>query len=401
MASKSNGKLSLKKQLAILEDCMANDTDLSKELESLNHTYDSLRYRTNDKVFDAKSSYFTVEEMAQKKNDIPTISFFTGCGGLDLGFENAGFGTIASFEINPIFCETIRKNRPEWNVFGPPDYSGDLRNIDEIETILRRKVGIGKQFEGVFHGGPPCQPFSIAANQRFAKWGDNFKRIGYSHENYGNLLFDYIHFIVNFKPRVFLIENVPGLKTVDKGEQISNALKLLSKNGYTVNKPFVLDAKDHRVPQTRKRLFIVGWRGKGDFEIPNGNYLPIPCYKAFERPLDGLANNETRRHKAESVRRYMELDYGERDHLGRVDRLSPNHPSKTVIAGGTKGGGRSHLHPFIPRTMSVRESARLQTFPDDFEFSGSTARQFTQVGNAVPPLLAHRLARSIHRGIYS
>ena len=95
----------------------------------------------------------------------------------------------------------------------------------------------------------------------------------------------------------------------------------------------------------------------------------------------------------------MILKYGERDKLGRVDRLDPRLPSKTVIAGGTKGGGRSHLHPFIPRTLSVRECARLQTFPDNYVFTGSNARQFTQVGNAVPPLLAYKLANSIKQSI--
>lgn len=81
-----------------------------------------------------------------------------------------------------------------------------------------------------------------------------------------------------------------------------------------------------------------------------------------------------------------------RHKLGRVDRLDPAHPSKTIIAGGTAGGGRSHLHPYIPRTLSVRESARIQTFPDNYEFLGPVARQFTQVGNAVPPVLAAQLA---------
>jgi len=97
----------------------------------------------------------------------------------------------------------------------------------------------------------------------------------------------------------------------------------------------------------------------------------------------------------------MELNYGERDHLGRVDRLNPALPAKTIISGGSGGGGRSHLHPFIPRTLSPRESARLQTFPDDYIFLGHPARQFTQIGNAVPPLLALKLARSIYESIFA
>ena len=98
---------------------------------------------------------------------------------------------------------------------------------------------------------------------------------------------------------------------------------------------------------------------------------------------------------------YMKLGFGGRDKLGRVDRIDPFRPSKTIIAGGTGGGGRSHLHPYIPRTMSVRECARLQTFPDSYEFTGPVARQFTQVGNAVPPVLAYIMAKAIHESIYA
>ena len=127
---------------------------------------------------------------------------------------------------------------------------------------------------------------------------------------------------------------------------------------------------------------------------------PVPCYKALAAPLGALENHITRQHRADSILRYMELKYGQRDHLGRVDRLNPRLPSKTVIAGGVKGGGRSHLHPEIPRTLSVRESARLQTFPDDYVFCGPPARQFTQVGNAVPPVLAMKIADAIYRTVY-
>ena len=145
-------------------------------------------------------------------------------------------------------------------------------------------------------------------------------------------------------------------------------------------------------------MFIVGIID-GSFQFPQKQFSTVSSGKALEKSVEGLANNETREHKAESIERYMKLDYGERDKLGRVDRLNPMLPSKTVIAGGTKGGGRSHLHPYIPRTMSVRECARLQTFPDDFVFTGSPARQFTQVGNAVPPILAYQLAGQIFEGL--
>jgi hypothetical protein len=114
-----------------------------------------------------------------------------------------------------------------------------------------------------------------------------------------------------------------------------------------------------------------------------------------------LQGHVTRKHEAESIERYMRLGFGGRDKLGRVDRIDPFRPSKTIIAGGTGGGGRSHLHPYIPRTMSVRECARLQTFPDTYVFSGPVARQFTQVGNAVPPVLAYVMAKAIYESIYA
>lgn len=133
--------------------------------------------------------------------------------------------------------------------------------------------------------------------------------------------------------------------------------------------------------------------------LPTPSETPTACGKVFERPLDGVLNHVTREHTAGSLERYMKLPYGSRDKLGRVDRLDPSKPSKTVIAGGMKGGGRSHLHPNFPRTLSVRECARLQTFPDDYEFMGAVARQFTQVGNAVPPLLAYKLGLALKEAL--
>jgi DNA (cytosine-5)-methyltransferase 1 len=329
---------------------------------------------------------------------IPMVSFFTGCGGMDLGLEAVGFQHIAAFEHNEIFCRTLRKNRPEWNVFGPPFHSGDVSKFEEVVGALHPLIK--KPFEGIFVGGPPCQPFSIAANQRFARWGDNFKRVGFNHETNGNLLFDFVNLITEFRPKAFVIENVPGLRDLDDGEQLSVAIGTLTKAGYTIAEPIVLDAADHGIPQFRQRMFVVGSRRKGCF-MPPSKQEPLGAGSVLD-DLPGIDafNHETRRHKVGSVERYMVLDYGHRDQLGRVDRLTPDRPSKTVIAGGTNGGGRSHLHPEIPRTLSVRECARLQTFPDNYIFVGPTARQFTQVGNAVPPVLAAEMATQLVKAYF-
>ena len=238
------------------------------------------------------------------------------------------------------------------------------------------------------------------ANQRYARAGDSFKRTGFSHKQHGNLLFDFVRLITTFKPKVFVIENVPGLRDLDGGVQLQAAMEELELAGYTVECPLVLDAAHYGVPQQRLRLFVIGTRGQGTFIQPIRVARQSGAGSILCRTVSALANSETREHKAESVIRYMKLYYGQRDQLGRVDRLDPIIPSKTVIAGGTKGGGRSHLHPETPRTLSVRECARLHTFPDDYVFVGPSARQFTQVGNAVPPVLAAQLGRCVKNSTF-
>jgi DNA (cytosine-5)-methyltransferase 1 len=319
---------------------------------------------------------------------------------MDLGLEAAGFEHVGLVEHNRLFCDTLRHNRSAWPVIGPPSETGDVSSRAEILDVLRLRCGLASPFDGLIVGGPPCQPFSIASNQRFSKSGRNFKRIGFDHLENGNLLFDMLWFISVLRPAAFLIENVEGLFDLDEGQQLQEALKDLSGWGYTVAEPFVLDAAHYRVPQHRRRLFICGSRLDKQFAPPRPSYDLVQCDAALRVSLDGVKNHEPRAHKPESLLRYMRLGYGQRDALGRVDRLDPCAPSKTVIAGGTKGGGRSHLHPHIPRTMTARESARLQTFPDDYEFLGPSARQFTQVGNAVPPVLAAQLGRAIYHSFF-
>lgn len=385
----------IKGQVKLIQESIESGVTLTGFLKKKNLTYDDLRYADGIKPDFPRQRVYTLDDFRERETDIPVVSFFSGAAGLDLGFEALGFKHSQLVEKIPLFCETIRLNRPEWSVD-----SSDVSNFDEMTELLNKTIGKSKKFDGVFVGGPPCQPFSIAANQRFSKSGENFKRIGFAHETNGNLLFDYIRLIKHYKPRVFMIENVPGLMEIDNGEQLANAIADLESAGYKVNDPLVLRADHYHVPQQRIRLFIIGSRTKKGLLAPTPTAHSMVCGNMFEISLDNVENHVTREHSAESILRYMQLPYGARDQKGRVDRLDPRKPSKTIIAGGTKGGGRSHLHPYIPRTLSVRESARLQTFPDDYIFTGPVARQFTQVGNAVPPILAAQLARSIKNSFF-
>jgi DNA (cytosine-5)-methyltransferase 1 len=374
----------------IVAQSISEGVHLAELLRAKNKTYDDLCYESYELTEYEKQAYRSLDDFRFSASDIPTVSFFSGAGGLDLGFEAAGFGHQALYEKIPLFCETLRHNRPDWKVL-----DNDVSVKDEMIFSLKNSIGSSKFSDGLFVGGPPCQPFSIASNQRFSKSGENFKRVGFSHETNGNLLFDYIDLIIYFKPRAFLIENVPGLKEIDDGGQLMKAYGLLAAAGYSVNDPLLVSADKYQVPQNRKRLFIIGGRSKKTFVPPAQTAKSLSCASVFDMDVADCENHITREHTADSVLRYMALPYGTRDQLGRVDRLDPSRASKTIIAGGTKGGGRSHLHPYFPRTLSVRESARLQTFPDDYIFTGPVARQFTQVGNAVPPVLAAQLAASI------
>lgn len=390
-----NSKMNTVKHNKLILQSINEKINFAETLKKNKLVYDDLRYCEDHRPTYQKQKLFTLEDFQEPITDIPMVSFFAGAGGLDLGFEALGFKHSLLVDKIPLFCETLKFNRPEWKV-----YAGDVSKKDEMIAELTKYIGSNKKFDGVFVGGPPCQSFSIAANQRFSKTGENFKRTGFTHKTNGNLLFDYIELIKHFKPRAFLIENVPGLKEIDDGEQLAFAYSELEKAGYTLNIPLVLRADHYRVAQQRNRLFVIGSRTKKKLLAPQPTAQSLVCGNVFEIPLENVENHITREHSAESVLRYMKLAYGSRDQLGRVDRLDPAKPSKTIIAGGNAGGGRSHLHPYIPRTLSVRESARLQTFPDNYIFTGSVARQFTQVGNAVPPVLGAQLAKAIKESYF-
>ena len=391
-------KISLKVQEEILNYCLKRNLSLSDVLTQKGLTYDSLRYLDYLDIVPHREKN-NILEKKNWLNTIPAISFFSGAGGLNIGFEYAGFENLVSIEFNEVFCNTLRLNYPKKTIIGPPNTCGDIREHELIASLLERIIGTNKPFDGIFHGGPPCQPFSIAASQRFMKDSGKFKRQGFNDEDKGELLFDYIWYIKKFQPRVFLIENVAGIANFDTDNKIKFSLNELTDLGYNILPPKIINATYYGVPQNRIRWFIIGTRVGKHIEFPQPNNHITSCYHIFNRAVENIKNHQTREHTAESVKRYMQLAYGCRDKLGRVDRLNPYLPSKTVIAGGTKGGGRSHLHPYSPRTISVRECARLQTFPDDYVFTGSTARQFTQVGNAVPPILAYSIAMQIREGI--
>ncbi len=261
----------------LLTQSVETSTKLCDILSVNGLSYDDLRYNDSfdeNTIYDTE--YHTLDEITPFTDNIPAVSFFSGAGGLDIGFKYAGFNNIISIEHTELFCNTLRLNDPNKIIIGPPQYAGDISDRETI-AIQLRNLGITEFFNGVFHGGPPCQPFSIAANQRFSKNGDNFKRTGFEDGEKGMLLFDYIWFIKEFKPLAFLIENVEGITEFDQNGKIEKALNELREIGYKIPSPKVLDAAFYGVPQHRKRWIVLGTRGQHSISYPEPDLTPMPC----------------------------------------------------------------------------------------------------------------------------
>ncbi|MGQ0541708.1 MAG: DNA cytosine methyltransferase, partial [Blastocatellia bacterium] len=256
----------LSEQKSLLHKAVKANEPLASVLERANWTYHDLIYSTSfQKTWEGNPAK-TLDEFDSTPTDVPVVSFFTGCGGIDLGLEAVGFRHVAAFEINEMFCKTLRRNRPNWRVYGPPLHAGDVSDFKEVKGTLSSLIRT--PFEGLFVGGPPCQPFSIASNQRFPKSAATFKRVGFTHHANGNLLFDYLNLILEFRPMAFAIENVPGLRDIDGGIQLRAAIDELETAGYKIEEPFVLNAANYGVPQQRFRLFVIGSRTKLKYEKP-------------------------------------------------------------------------------------------------------------------------------------
>ena len=337
-----------------------------------------------------QNAYLKYLSAFQKKSisNLKCISLFSGGGGLDLGANLAGFESLLVSDIMPRYTETIKHNLPGVNVF-----NGDAMEL--TPELLRELSGLGENDLDLIIAGPPCQSFSIIGKRRAMD------------DPRGKLTIKYFELISGIRPKVFVFENVPGLMNVNKGEDFKNLWNFIEeKTGYSLHKA-ELNAVQFGVPQYRERIFIVGFRPDIDdsaFSYPTratGNYseeLPaqVPCYMALES-VDGVANHDIRIHTDRVRERFAQVPQGGRDSGSHSDRLDPQLPSVTVLIGSSAGGGRPHIHPYEPRVLTVREAARIQSFPDWYEFCGSTTEQYRQVGNAVPPLMAYELLSCVRK----
>ena len=336
------------------------------------------------------------------EKDVPTgaaanynvLELFAGAGGLAIGLEQAGLKCIALNEIDHWAAETLRFNRPNWNVL-----EGDVRNISFVH--LKGKVD-------VITGGFPCQAFSYAG-----------KRLGFQDAR-GTLFYEFARAIQETSPAICIGENVRGLLNHDGGRTLNGMVSILDEIGYKVVDPKILKAIYFNVPQKRERLILVGIRKDIDidFEYPKSNKKVYTLNDALKKgelfdtdaPLSQGAKYPAGKKKIldlippggywrdlpldlqkEFMQKSFYLGGGK---TGMARRISWDEPCLTLTCSPAQKQ-TERCHPDETRPFTVREYARIQTFPDDWKFAGPISNQYKQIGNAVPVNLAKAIGGSI------
>ena len=335
----------------------------------------------------------------ESKRTFTTIELFAGAGGLALGVERAGFKTIGLVEIDKDASDTLRKNRPEWRVI-----NDDIANVSCLD--LQDYFGIAKDELDLLSGGAPCQSFSYAG-----------KRLGLEDAR-GTLFYHYAKFLEQLQPKMFLFENVKGLLTHDKGRTYKTITDIFESTGYVIQKK-VLNAWDYGAAQKRERLITIGIRkdlvGKIHFDFPKPHeYKPVLRDVLLDCPeSQGTPYSEYKRKIFELVppggywrdipediaKEYMKSCwYMEGGRTGILRRLSLDEPSLAVLTSPSQKQ-TDRCHPLEARPFTIRENARCQSFPDEWEFCGGISSQYKQVGNAVPVNLAYDIALQIKKAL--
>jgi len=343
------------------------------------------------------------------------IDLFCGAGGFTVGLSRGGWRPLLSVDLSESVFLTHKRNFPT-----VPFLKGDL-GAPRIRAKIVSQLK-GREI-GIIVGGPPCQGFSIFGKRRFINTRGYDPHI----DPRNKLVYSFIDIVARIKPRWFVMENVPGFASLDQGLFLAAVMRELRALGYENAEARILNAADYGVPQLRKRLLVIGNR--------TGHIIPWPKKKFFPEPRDWQDPHRTvgevlldladeaslltytchvpMKHKPLLIERYKYIPEGGRldveslpQHLKsgyRTDvvknyshvfkRLHRNKPAFTMVP----GHNAFPIHPWLHRALTVREAARIQTFPDEVEFLGPRQEQCIQVGNAFPPLLAELLANNIRK----
>ena len=378
--------------------------DKSGKLKSIRHPINNYRVYHQSQVLQFEQAKLMLnsnwdEEMSiQAKRGFSSIEIFAGAGGLALGLEKSGFNHLLLNEIDKDACATLRKNRPSWLV--------NQEDISKVNFFQHRN-----NIE-LLSGGFPCQAFSYAG-----------KKLGLD-DIRGTLFFEFARAAKEIQPKVLLAENVKGLLSHDNGNTFKVIKEVFKEIGYVLlTEPKVLKAMFYQVPQKRERLFFIAVRQ--DLFTTNLNFNWPSPYRKILTLRDVLKKGELyecdvphaigsvypkrKREILESVpaggywrdlpddlqKEYMQKSYflgGGKTGMAR--RLSWDEPSLTLTCAPAQKQ-TERCHPDETRPLSIREYARIQTFPDTWEFCGSMSSQYRQIGNAVPVNLAYAIGRSL------
>ncbi|WP_260471884.1 DNA (cytosine-5-)-methyltransferase [Bacillus sp. HMF5848] len=371
-----------------------------EQISFLDDTYNSISDQTQEKeinVADFEGDTFVDVKGIKANKSYTCVELFAGAGGLGLGLEEAGFESKGLVELDKYACQTLRKNRPNWNVI-----EKDI--VEVAEQGIKDFVDIPIGELDLLSGGYPCQAFSYAG-----------KKMGLSDAR-GTLFYHYAQILKQLLPKTFLAENVRGLVNHDDGKTLSLMLKVFSDIGYTV-KWKVLKALDYDVAQKRERIVIIGIRNDlvNDYNLEY--HLPEPY--GYQLTLKDILKDVPESSGAkypESKKKVLDLvppggywrdlpDDIARDFMGKsyysgggrtgmARRLSWDEPSLTLTCSPAQKQ-TERCHPDETRPFTVREYARIQSFPDDWEFDCSVNNAYKQIGNAVPVNMAKAIGLSI------
>lgn len=373
---------------------------LVPELDPYTHErpYTKEQLRDFDQFSDMFNSTWDEEISTTPCRKYTLVELFAGGGGLALGLEQAGFQSVLLNENDKWACQTLRLNRPKWNVV-----EEDIENVDF--THLKGKVDL-------LTGGFPCQPFSGAG-----------KKLGFEDVR-GTLVFEMARAIKEIQPKVFLAENVKGLASKANEDTLNTIINILEELGYTILENDIHKAMFYKVPQKRERLIIVGVRSdladRLTFKKPSPYHKILTvkdALKAGELYQTDVPESEGEIYKKrkkevmsyvpeggywkdlpiELQKEYMKKSYDlGGGKTGMARRLSWNEPSLTLVCSAAQKQ-TERCHPSETRPLTTREFARIQTFPDNWQFAGSKSQIYKQIGNAVPVNLAMAIGKAIIR----
>ena len=336
----------------------------------------------------------TVSNFAEPLNEYKVLELFAGAGGLAVGMEKAGLKCVALNEIDKHACETLRTNRPNWNV-----YEGDIKNFSFFS--YHNQVD-------VVTGGFPCQAFSYAG-----------KRLGFEDAR-GTLFYEFARVVKEVNPPICIGENVKGLLSHDNGKTLQGMISILDEIGYNMVPVEVLKAINYKVPQKRERLILVGIRKDVDvkYEYPKPYKKIYNLKDALKKgdlfdtnfpKSDGVKYPESKKNVLDLVPpkgywRDLPLEI-QKDFMGAsfylgggktgmARRIGWDEPCLTLTCSPAQKQ-TERCHPDETRPFTVREYARIQTFPDNWHFSGPISQQYKQIGNAVPVNLGREIGYSI------